>query len=425
MLRMLPVPAALALLTLAPGCTPHDGDVTGDYVSYLAYGSSENLYRLEAKQYDFSNADTRSKFGFGVVDCRNLDAENENERLDGALTDADGNDVDYATACPADPDYFPWVNQYPYYVKEGKGYEPFRVEAVITTEGDLQLTVHTDIDRIGDFRFGWVIDPHFSPTDCVDTDAGAAEVEVDDTDGTIDHEWLTNWSVDEDGGTLYHLNSGGYQINPSNTSQFWSFPREWQAGYSFARLADEDFYGHAIDYVDNVSVGSAGYGTPLYVNTYDGHWGSANSYDSFVENLTAAVTYDDSHPSDLALLGKSDFPVEIKVEDNAWRPDNQDPNDSADGFAGWVGLDPTWVHFDASPDELAALEPGHQDKPITGHFQMYLESASAASKVLVNGTFSIDHIARDVWGYSPTLEERKTDENSTPVCGSTELTTAE
>ena len=69
------------------------------------------------------------------------------------------------------------------------------------------------------------------------------------------------------------------------------------------------------------------------------------------------------------------------------------------------------------------LPPGHQDKPLTGHFQIYLESASAASKVLVQGDFTVDHIRKDIWGYSPSLEERKTEENNTPTCGEDRLTT--
>lgn len=421
-LVMLPVPAILALLALAPGCTPHDGEVTGDYVSYFAAGSSENLYRLEAKQLDFSEASVRARFGFDVVDCRELDAASENERLDGALTDADGNEVDYDTACGATPDFFPWINQYPYYVKQDT-YEPFRTEAVMTTEGALQLTIHANIEKIGDFRFGWVVNPQFQPVECVDSDDGAQEVEVDDTNGDIDREWLTNWSLAEDGGTLFHLNAYSYQINPSNTAEFWSLPPEWQAGYGFARFADEDFYGHGIDYVDNVSAGQAGYGTPLYLNSYDGHWGSASSYPNFLEKLTSAVTYDDSHPSDLTSIGKSDFPLNIKVEDNSWRPDNIDPEDQANGFANWVGLDPTWVHFDASPEELAKIATGRQDKPIEGDFQLYVESASAASKVLVNGRFKIDNVREDIWGYSPSLEERKVEENNTPTCGEDRLTT--
>jgi len=88
-------------------------------------------------------------------------------------------------------------------------------------------------------------------------------------------------------------------------------------------------------------------------------------------------------------------------------------------------MDTSWVHFDDSPDELAVREPGHQDKPLSGHFQIYLESASAASKVFVQGDFVVDHIRKDVWGYSPSLSERKMEENNTPECGEERLTTAD
>ncbi len=402
---LLSLPLSVALVA----CTPHDAEVTGSYSSYFAAASSENIYRLEAKLVDFSNSNTRDKYKFTSVDCRALD--DEADRLPGA--------EDYETDCAAgDPDLYPWLNQYAYYLRE-ENLDPWRIEAVMTTEGDIQLTVHSKVSNIGDFRFGWVIDPDFQPMQCVDGESGAEEQQVDG-------DWLTNWSVNEDGGTLYHLNAGAYQVNPSNFSQYWYLQRTWEAGYGFARMADEDFYGHAIDYVDNISTDSNGYPTPLYVGPsagYNGHWGHPNTYDKLLTTLTDAVTFTDENPSDLAALGKSAFPLEIKVEDNTWRPDNENPDDPADGFAGWVGLDSSWVHFDDAPADLAKRVAGNQDTPLTGHFQIYLESASAASKVFVQGDFTIDHIRKDIWGYSPPLSERKTEENNTPTCGEERLTT--
>ncbi len=402
---LLPLPLTAAF-ALAAGCVPHDGEVSGDYVSYFAAGSSENIYRLEAKLYDFSEESTRNKFQFEPVDCRPLD--DEDERLSG---------VDFDAECQSEPDYFPWLNQYSYYVRT-ETYDPWRVEAVMTTEGDLQLTVHHEVSNIGDLRFGWVVDPDFQPTECVDGESGSEIAAVEGED------WIGNWSAAE-GGTMIHLNAFGFQVNPSDTSDYWFLPETWMAGYGFGRMADEDLYGHAIDYIDNISIDpETGYSVPLYQPTYDGHWDSSNTYENFVENLTEAVTYDADHPSDLAAIGKSDFPVDIKIEENSWRPDVVD-DDSPDGFANWVGMDPTWVHFDMEPSELALVEAGKQDKPITGTFQLYLESASAASKVLVNGSFSIDHVRKDIWGYSPSLVERKVEENNTPTCGEDRLTTDE
>lgn len=401
-LLSLPLSAALV------GCTPHDAEVTGSYASYFAAASSENIYRLEAKLVDFTNETTRDNYKFTPVDCRDL--ADEVERLPGA--------EDYETDCAAgEADFYPWLTQYAYYLREEQ-FDPWRVEAVQTTEGDIQLTVHSNVSKIGDFRFGWVIDPDFQPTYCVDGETGAEE-QADQG------EWLPNWSLAEDGGTLFHLNAGAYQVNPSNQGDYWYLGRTWEAGYGFARMADEDFYGHAIDYVDNISVDSNGYPSPLYQPMYNGHWGSSNNYAGFLSDLTEAVTFTEEHPSDLAALGKSTFPLEIKVEDNSWRPDNDVADDPADGFANWVGLDSSWVHFDDSPDDLALRVPGHQDKPLVGHFQIYLESASAASKVFVEGDFTIDHIRKDIWGYSPSLEQRKMDENNTPVCGEERLTTDE
>lgn len=491
---LLRLAAAGLLLGAVPmsGCTPMDGEITGgSYASYFAVNSSENLYRLRSKLVDFSQQSTLDKYKFESVDCRPMfNSANYADSDDGSILtgdfndctdqvtdrlagtdyaaecgtgtlptcDADGNVVDEGDFVPYQRSYLPWLTQFSYYVRAEK-LDPWRIEAVITTEGDLQLTVHNRVSNIGDFRFGWVVDPHFQPTECVDKEGGGAE-EV-----PVDGDWLTEWSINEGGGTLVHLNAYGYQVNPSDTTVPWYFPESWMAGYAFGRMADEDMYGHQIDYVDPISdtigysgstedtrdkctlreyeVDDPGCGTgfnpPLYINQanpgdntsygyYNGHWGSANTYSKFLENVQAGVSYDADNPSDLETMGKvsaEEFPFEIKVEDNAWRPDNQDADDGSDGFAGWVGVDPSWVHFDDSPSDLAGREPGKQEKPLTGHFHMYIESLSAASKVLVQGDFTIDHIAKDIWGYSPTLEDRKIEENETPACGEAPLTTDE
>ncbi|MSP54361.1 MAG: hypothetical protein EXR69_01955 [Myxococcales bacterium] len=456
------------LLGVVPlsGCSPMDGEITGgSYASYFAVNSSENLYRLRSKLVDFSQQSTLDKYKFESIDCRPMYSEASDDCTDlvtdrlagtdyaaecgtGSLRtcDAHGNITDDGDFVPFQRSYFPWLTQYSYYVRSEK-LDPWRIEAVITTEGDLQLTVHNNLSNVGDFRFGWVVDPHFQPTECVDKEGGGAE------DVPVDGDWLTEWSVNEDGGSLFHLNAYGYQLNPSNTDTAWYFPDTWMAGYTFGRMADEDLYGHQIDYLDPISdtddtndcdydnydCGGNGYNPPLYINQsnpgdntsygyYNGHWGNANTYPKFLENVTSSLAYSADNPNDLERMGKvtaEEFPLDLKIEDNTWRPENQVEDDPSDGFGGWIGVDPSWVHFDDSPSDLGGREPGKQEKPLKGHFHVYLESASAASKVLVQGDFTIDHIAKDIWGYSPTLEDRKLEENATPTCGDAPLTADE
>jgi hypothetical protein len=431
----------LPIVVLLYGCAPQDAEVTADYAVYLAAASSENINRLERTGIDVEAAP--EKYGLEPIDCRILSGLEDDEAIDAARLDG----VDYGAECctsgsgeecdtPIQPRYFSWLDDYAYFLHEGK-VDAWRTEAVLTREGDLQLTVHMDIAKLGDFRFGWVIDPDFAPTLCVDGENGAEEV-ADEGD------WLTLWSEGLDKGKLWHLNAGSFQINPSNEGIPWYFAQEWQAGYSFARFADEEFYGHATDYSDE-------YYRPFYVDAYgesstyscgdaadtdgdglgdgadpdcevSGYEGASipapknvnpdERYANWVENVEEFFASD---VTDLADIGKSDFPFQVMVEDNSGRP----VDGTTAGFDGWLGVSPSWVRID-NPEDIK-LNP---DKPITGEFQVYLEGVAAASKMLVRGSFTINNVRDDVWGYyRGTLEEVKAEENNTPTCGEERLTT--
>ncbi len=446
----------LFVLALLVGCTPQDADIQATYAMYFAADSSENLAILSREGTDVEASATQGKLGLTAIDCRDLSAMSSAEREAARLAG-----VDYAAECcegasagdeecTIQPGWFDWVNDYAYYLKEGP-VDAWRTEAVLTTEGDLQLTVHMDVGEFGDFRFGWVVDPTFQPVECVDGEGGAVEQEVDG-------DWLTNWSANEEKGTLWHLNAGSFQINPSDYGAAWYLEQEWQAGYSFARFGQEEFYGHATDYSDPLY-------RPLYLNTYTGDCDDGGDNDGDCTGDSAGMENDgnpacseadyaadpeceaglsfegpqapasrgdyagwldnvddyfngsrDTSLNDLATLGKSAFPVVMKLEDNGWR----EVDDVSAGLDNWIGVSSSWVQID-NPEDIGV----HPDKPITGSFQMYLEGVAAASKLFVGGTFSIENVRDDVWGYSPTLEDRKREENSTPVCGEERLTTDE
>ena len=72
--------------------------------------------------------------------------------------------------------------------------EPWRTEAMINGEGDLQLTVHHALPDGEDFRFMFSIDPYFRPTLCTTDAEGNPKVEY--LDGS---DWVDRWSENEEG----------------------------------------------------------------------------------------------------------------------------------------------------------------------------------------------------------------------------------
>jgi len=401
---MLTLPA----LSLFLACNPIDADVSGSYVAYLQDKSSENIVRLERDGKKMS--ELADKLDFVAVDCRDLSALGDDaqaaERLDG---------VNYDEACKSDGaahrlDYFTWLDDYAYWRKEASfapdgELQAYRTEAVMTAEGDLQLTVHVNVDGIGDFRFGWTIDPLFQPTECRDTaDGGAQQVNVDGN-------WLEGWKQalgEDEEGLLWPLNANAYQINPSNAGQQWYLPQWWMAGVSFARLEDEEFFSHATDYADPE-------GIPLYLNAYagtDGYYPAPRmATDAAYDNWIAQLKEYHANVTDTKKVGGSAFEPKFYVEDNSWRPQGLE---GASGLDGWAGVMPGWVRIKNPQDIVVGT-----DNPVEGDFQIYLEGLAAASKLLVRANFTIHEIREDVWGYGPTLQTLKREENGTPVCGST------
>lgn len=429
----------LPAVVLLVACTPQDAEVTADYAIFFGAESSENIDRLNRTGVDV--AERTTGLGLTPIDCRDLSGYEAEEIADLRLAG-----VDFGADCCVSgsgetcdeylpPKWFTWLDDYSYYLKEGK-VEPWRTEAVITTEGDFQLTVHMDVEKFGDFRFGWVIDPDFAPQACVDGEGGA---ELQPVDG----DWLAGWSASEESGTLWHLNAGAFQTNPSNNGTGWYFDQDWMAGDSFARFADEPLYSLPTLYTDE-------YYRPFYVNTYASECrdGNDNDDDGVADDddsncaisdfedgssvpvprgidpdralatwVEATNEYFTTDVTDLADYGKSAFPFQMKVEDNTWRT----VDDEASGLDNWLGVSHSWVRID-NPADIKL----HPDNPITGEFQIYLESVAAATKLMVRGTFSITEVREDVWGYEfGTLEEVKREQNGTAECGSTASTAEE
>lgn len=479
----------LLLAPLLAGCVT-DGTVNGSYAVFLHDETSDNLARVRQEmpnvdcqygavdatdaqtsydttfgdscyaQHASTEKETYDKYGLVPVDCRDVSAYVDDPAKmrdfllknwdyearcceqaldDDTSNDPDGNPFTTDDCTLVDARYFSALDNYAFYQHTqtfGDDSDTYRVEAVLTSEHDLQLTVHQTTD-FGDVRFGFVIDPNFQPQVCQDDGAGGASLV--DVDGG---NWLENWSSnpEDEGYTVYHLNAGAYQINPATGGDFWLLDDTWQAGYCFGRFADEDFYCHAIDYQDTIATNTYPYGRPFFYASYEpDQYGILDSdcsntglsdtcdvfesyddmYESMVANETTTVYDTDGvayapMEGELNRIGQVDASVlapHLKIEENGWRP----INDSAAGLGGWGSISPSYVRFKNNVD-LTGLTTGDQGTPIEGDFQLYLDSVASASKFIVKGSFSIDHITEDSFTVTP-LEETKEAENETPTCG--------
>ncbi len=495
------LPLVLALLG---GCDPHDATFKGTYAMYFAAATSSNVQRLRrdeaAVQCEYDQNDPladeidpeqifadecwadkvkaekafQDAYDLTPFDCRTFGAAPYSDnpvRIRDALIP--GWDANYEEFCCAeahdddpenDPDgdmltpddctvqtarYLNFFDDKSFYLNHGD-VATWREEAIITSEGDLQLTLHMDT-KFGDVRFGWVIKPNFQPTECVDIDGVATERTLFD-----DGNWIDGWSsaYEEDAGyTVYMLNSGAAQVNPNDTGDYWYFDRTWLAGASFSRFADEDAYMYTSDFADfsataatplwvgvdddGKTVSGYGVGDDVGAEQYpelncgkDGDSCNIADYPDFVQLLqdnfnNGGVDGDDvsyapvqDELANYAALPRDALPFTIKIEDNSWRTTPAGEGGKPEGFDNWSSINPGWVRLKATRDEVDALEPGTLDSPLVGDFQvLFYSNDSSGSVWTMNGSFEINKIGEDVWGADTGLDELKRIENETPECG--------
>ncbi len=367
-------------LLLALGCAPEHAEITGTYWAWLAAGSSatvdeEDLDLSGAVQFNCSGIEVKGFDDFDTSACSNPD------------------DPDWF-----DPQFFTWLDDDGYYMLEGT-LDTWRSEAIITSEGDIQLTFHVDLGDGQDFRLAWVIDPDFQPTQCTQDDDGNTSEELWDGE-----DWVDMWSNDEPG-TIFYLNSGSYQLNPYDSEDFWVLPQDWLSGYAHAKFAAEEFNAHPSDF----GMYEAGVTEGWYVEL-DPDDPDEATYQALLESVQTDVV---DFTKELA--GGEGTPAEaigydapgftMKVEDNWWRPVDQ----SSAGLDSWVQVDSSWVMFDQDPNDLVAGDSA------SGTFQILFDGAESGSRVLVSGTFDIPEVFEDRWGYTDLMDE-KLEENNTPTC---------
>jgi hypothetical protein len=471
------------------GCAPDDANINGDWFVWLAANSSPTVAE-----------DELSLDGASIFECsgRGWDAErcmfdpgyigptvggfsDEDEFIGGACArmNAEGNfniadgacDGEYADSCTEEDvtsfaeeceqlhglAYNRWIVEDGYYGLSGQ-LESWRSEALINSEGDLQLTVHIDLGNDQDFRFHFSIDPNFAPDECLekneDDEDGAPTVYRAFQDGS---NWVQEWSEDEEGNQIFYLNAGAFQVDPNDSDNSWYFSDDMVSGYGASKFAAGEFNSRAGDYghydLDGTGLlwgqdalsGSDLFGGFLGVSS-QGHSGELgltvdpNDYvdwrEQYLANLDqlchtvkgAACEATNDEPlvegeilswedemvtvlgavNDLnndGILDEGEARFEHKIESNMWRP----IDGTVSGVDGWMEVHSSWVRLQTGQ----VVAPGENVK---GDYQILYEGTEAGSRLLIRGEFEITNLEMDEWGYDR-LEDVKREENGTPYCG--------
>jgi hypothetical protein len=475
----------ILLFAALTGCAPNDADVSGDWFVWLAAGSSTTIDRealdiSKATHFECKNKWDAKLCAFEPAyagptsggydpndnyiggDCKRLnDAGNEDPGdgiCDGDYTeDCNQEDMDGFAAECAELEALnknSWIVEDGFYGLSGE-MDPWRSEALINSEGDLQLTVHVELEEADgadaqDFRFHFSIDPNFAPDVCLENEDGDTVREFQDGSN-----WIHEWSEDEDGNQIFYLNAGAFQIDPNDAENSWYLSDDMVSGYGFSKYAEEEFsseptaYGHynpadssglkwgsdALGFGDLTggflgvsSVGHAGEvseaGNFGYVDWYEQYTANfdqlcstvlgaaCENYDddgviSWQEEMTTvlgAVT--DSNTNGLLDEGEARF--EHKIETNMWRP----IDGTVSGLDGWMEVHSSWIRLQTGQ----TVAPGEKVK---GDYQIFYSGQESGSRLLVRGEFEITELDMDRWGYD-LLEDVKREENGTPYCGGAE-----
>ncbi len=379
-------PVLTALISLS-GCTPQQAEITGNWTAWFAASSSSIVWERTREQADLGWAD------------RSLDLD---DSVKETLFDcAASNPTGLAQAGCEDvaDDWHTWLTDDAYFVLSSE-IDAWRSEAILTAENDLQLTFHMDLGAV-DFRVAWVVDPHFSPRECVQTEEGVAEeVPVDGAD------WVEEWSADEDGMYVFYLNAGAYQYNPYDSEEYWPLYNTWLSGYANAKFVGENDKSEAEEFNSHPSDFGSSAASTWYLSLDPADPDMAG-YEAFADSVREAAR---GWALELTNEPAADFGYtfkgyDLKVEDNTWRPIDA----SSAGLDGWIELDASWVRLDRRGDDI---EEGGE---VSGDFQITFDAIDSGSRVAVRGTFEIPEIHGDPWGYEQLYDEKR-EENQTPTC---------
>jgi hypothetical protein len=425
------VVAPLAAL-LAAACAPQNAEITnGEYIAFLSDGTSLSLQKETIVPADYDNTYN--------IDCRDLNGDGIFDREDREdplrLEEPLGGICGKAWADPADPAsdpfYETWITQAGFRVVQEQ-MEPWRGEAIITAEGDLQIGFHHRVPGGADTRFIIALNPNFQPTRCAE-EGGNVIAE------NIDGEWVANWSSsldyiasleDEqfepyahlepylDGGQIWFLNAFGYQINPSATDELWTLPDEWQSGSTQGKLVEEVMFLRSPRFGDPRAYSqfesSEVFGISVTENDIwycDMEPGADPTEDTCMmnqqERIRTVAEDTRKHFVDFMTPEGADEPLFTFApipHDNMWRvPDGREA-----GLDGWGELHYNYIVFSGDSE----LEAGGSAR---GAFGLLLDASDSATRVFVKGEFEIPKIRKDRWTTDDLLES-KLEENEVTLC---------
>ncbi len=474
-----PMYTAVPIYLVLAACVPNNVTMTeGSYVAFVSADTSTSLLKGEIDLETFGGTTYN-------IDCREFETLTEEEANDRRLPDAlpvcskkqlrDSDlgvsrwpgDVDDAAEEPYFPNYSvfgpnheEWIFQGPFHVVTEE-LVPWRGEGLITAEDDIQVAFHHRLPDGSDFRFAFVIDPDFAPTTCVeeeDTEEVVAEA--------VDGDWLANWSADfaeqladaseeeaapyahmadyvTGGGTVWALTAGAYQLNPSDTEDYWFFPEEYSAGYASGKFVEERMSARAARYGEpyiynfidsdsalmvipgasdiwhcdmNPDETSGDFQDPMECPMCDrteGQWDTSDSGgDDFCEMGDRVNRVADEVQEELNLINPNDLGTlnyRPLVLENSWRvPDGREP-----GLDGWKGMHYNYVVF--SKD--SGFEEGDRAE---GAFSLVMDASDTKSRVFLKGRFVIDPLKKDRWIQDDLkgikLEESPDVENEEALC---------
>ncbi len=168
------------ILLLATACTPKDAEINGTYHTWLSVNSSATV---DEDELGLHKKAQNGKIPF--IDCSVDEWEDEDRDVASSCPwrwDAEGNAAEIPN--PVDetitgPHHHQWIEKDAFYLLEDN-INAWRSEAIITSEGDFQLTFHHDLGGGQDYRVAFVIDPAFEPTQCIQSGSTCYTLEGDD-----------------------------------------------------------------------------------------------------------------------------------------------------------------------------------------------------------------------------------------------------
>jgi hypothetical protein len=435
--RLLP----LAFL-VSMGCIPDNAEISSG--SFKAFISESTSFTLVKEAIDL---DTDLEKGLWddnySLDCRDLtltedangDGTNEDEqelrRLENRTQVCDRR----KNAYPLDVET--WIDNGAFYVR-GNGLAPWRGEAVMTSEGDFQLSFHNTLPGGADLRFAIAVDPNFQPTQCLQSEDGSGTVR-----SNIDGDWLGGWSSQLDemaedenlspalekyashfaGGQLFFPNARSYQYDPGNTESFWSIPNEWRAGHAEGKFAEEFFTARTVRYGEPSIYQTVDEGEEATIERDDMFYCKNRTDGKGCKQLCNYVNdIADDISNELAWAGPNGDAEETPdpwyrpiVHCNTWRDADLDgpleagePDHTAAGLDGWVGLHYNWLVVDAGSD----LSVGGS---AAGAFSFVFDGVDSQSRFFIEGEFNIEKIKADRWT-TDDITAIKMEQNGTVLC---------